>query len=121
MRNTFLAIAILFMSGCCMFAPCHRGTELIGYVKDTNEKPIKNAKVTLYGYSVETNSNGCFYFNEADALPFELSIEAIGYTPVTSKAKWGKFIVKVVLSPESKGQASKVIWEETNSDIEKCT
>ena len=97
------------------------GTEVVGYVKDINGKPIINATVTLYGSPVKTDAHGCFYFNKADALPFELAATASGYNPVKAEAQWGKFKVRVTLARDKQNEQSTIIWEKSNGNVGSCT
>ena len=79
----------------------------------------------LYGYQSITNANGCFAFNVADALPFELSASAEGYKSITVPSKEGFFIVNVNLALAISIKSSEVEWKEISSneykDIKKCT
>ena len=113
------------LSACCTFVPCHPATHAIGYVNNENGKPIEGATVTLYGYQSITNANGCFAFNVADALPFELSASAEGYKSITVPSKEGFFIVNVNLALAISIKSSEVEWKEISSneykDIKKCT
>lgn len=102
-------------------APCHFGTEVVGYVKGADGYPVKNAQVILYGYTVSTDENGCFYINQADALPFELSVKAEGFKSISSESRWGKYIVNVSLAPINSALNGAVIWGEEQAKVNKCT
>jgi hypothetical protein len=62
------SIIAALTSGCCYFAPCHRGTGLIGTVTNAFGQPVPNATVTLYGHKLErTDRNGCVKMRSPDA------------------------------------------------------
>lgn len=108
-----------------MFVPCHPATRTVGYVNDENGKPIEGAIVNLYGYKSITNANGCFAFNVADALPFELSARAEGFKSITVPSKAGHFVISINLASVSSIKPSEVEWREISSNeyksIKKCT
>ncbi len=120
MKPALMLTLVLMVSGCCYLAPCHFGTEVIGHVYDGKNVPIENAKVTLYGYVVNTDSRGCFYLNKADALPFELTVEAQGYKTVRSDSQWGKFEVKVNLKSEGSPENGTISWEQKRDEVPDC-
>lgn len=87
--------------------------------------PVKGVVVTLYGQKLITNPNGCFAFDVADALPFELSASAPGFKNVAVPSKAGFFVIYISLAPVDSTEASEVRWEEISSreykNTEKCT
>ena len=122
----FFLLTIVFVSGCCMFMPCHPGTWAFGYVTDMEGNPIKNAKVKLYSSNKFTNSDGCFNFALADALPFTFSAEAVGYEPIVEVSREiGYYFISVKLAPVNSKDSSKVIWKkiskEEYSEAEPCS
>lgn len=125
MKHLLVAFLVLGLSGCCMFVPCHPATHAVGYVNDENGKPIEGATITLYGYKSITKSNGCFAFDVADALPFELSASAEGFKSITVPSKAGFFIISVNLASVTTSKPSEVKWKEVNSNeyrnAQKCT
>ena len=98
-----------------MFVPCHPATRAVGHVADLNGNPIKGATVTLYGYEQITNTDGCFAFNVADALPFKLSAGAPEFKNVEVVSKAGFFVIYVKLAPVDSGESSEIRWKEINS------
>lgn len=115
-RHLFLISFIaVYLTGCCMFVPCHPGTWALGSVLDTTGKPIKNATVSLYGSNQITNSEGCFKFHLADGLPFTFTATATGYKSIEVPSKPGHFYIKVKLAPMNSNNSSEVIWEEISS------
>jgi hypothetical protein len=112
MKHLALAIALLTMTGCCHFAPCHPATYVAGTVSDaTSGSPIPNADVRLYNYKTRTLSTGCFSLGGADALPFELAVSAPGYKPLLERPQKGFYRLDVILAPEADPRNSV-----TNSD-----
>ena len=105
--------------------PCHPATRAVGYVYNENGKPIEGATITLYGYKSITNANGCFSFDVADALPFELSASAEGFKSITVPSKAGFFLVNVNLASATSTKPSEVEWKEISSNeyknTKKCT
>jgi hypothetical protein len=94
------ALAILTLSGCCSFMPCHRGTYIAGEVTDAvTGRAIPGASVSLYDYEVSSAPSGCFSLGGPDALPFEFRVSASGYKPVVSRAVPGKFQASIRLAP----------------------
>jgi hypothetical protein len=57
-----------------------------------------------------TDMRGCFRLSGADALPFELVVEAAGFKPLTAEVKSGIFQVEVELAPQDSSKASTVTW-----------
>lgn len=110
----FLLIAL--PSGCCMFMPCHPATRAVGHVTDLKDQPIKGASVKLYSTEYNTNSDGCFAFDLADAFPFQLSASATGFQGVEVPSKAGFFIIEIRMSPTNSNSSSEVLWKEIDSD-----
>lgn len=125
MKYLLVVLLVISLSACCAFAACHPATRAVGYVNDENGKPIEGVTVTLYGYKRITNANGCFAFNVADALPFELSADAEGFKSITVPSKAGFFVISVNLASVGSSEASEVKWKEINSNeyrkANKCT
>lgn len=111
MGLTALTTAVL-LSGCCALVPCHRGTHVTGFVIDASMRPVANASVTLFGSRVLTGENGCFSFNLADRLPFQLVVASPGQKSVESDVQYGFFEVNVALSPNETTAPSKITWRE---------
>lgn len=111
MGATALTTAVLF-GGCCALVPCHRGTHVTGFVIDSNMRPVANASVTLFGSQVLTGENGCFAFNLADGLPFQLVVASPGQKSVASDVQYGFFEVNVALSSNEASAPSKITWRE---------
>ena len=121
MKHLLVVLLVLGLSGCCMFVPCHPETRTVGYVSDENGKPIEGATIRLYGYKSITNSNGCFAFDVADALPFELSASAEGFKSITVPSKAGYFIISINLASASSNNSSVVEWKEISSNEYRST
>ncbi len=121
MRNLFRVLPTVLLTGCCYLAPCHYGTEVVGIVKDSKGNPISNAYVSLFGYTATSDNKGCFYIKKADALPFELSVQAENFKSVKSDAKWGKYQVQIELAPQNTNLKSSINWGEERREIKKCT
>jgi hypothetical protein len=110
-----LFFTAIYLTGCCMFMPCHPGTWMTGFVTDMNGKPIENATVSLYGSKQITTSKGCFKFALADALPFTFTAEAVGYQPIEVPRKIGYYFISVRLAPLNSNNTSEVIWEKVSN------
>ncbi len=104
--------AATLLAGCCAFFPCHRGTHVTGAVLDDMSRPVANASVTLFGSQMLTGENGCFAFNLADGLPFQLVVTSPGHKSVASDVQYGFFQVDVALSPNEATAPSKITWRE---------
>lgn len=105
--------------------PCHPATRAVGYVTDLKGQPIKGATVNLYSSERQSNSEGCFAFDLADALPFRLSATAAGFKNVEVPSKAGFFIIEIKMAPAGSGFSSEVKWKEISNDeylkAKKCT
>lgn len=99
----FLLVALL--SG------CHPGTWTVGHVTDLKGQPIKGASVKLYSSEKNTNSEGCFTFEGADALPFRLSANATGFKDVEVPSKAGYFIIEIKMAPIDSNSSSEIVWK----------
>ena len=111
MGATALTTAVL-LAGCCAIFPCHRGTHVTGFVTDANMRPVARASVSLFGSQVLTGKNGCFAFNLADGLPFQLVVASSGQKSVASDVQYGFLEVNVALSPNEATAPSKITWRE---------
>ena len=109
-----VTIISVLISGCCYFAPCHRGTDIIGKVKDEMGNPINKATVSLFGISKSVGENGCFTFRAADAIPFTITADALGYKPYSGDVKYGKYRVVIILHPVDSKFESRITWTEIN-------
>lgn len=59
--------------------------------------------------------------NKADALPFELSVQAENFKSVRSDSKWGKYEIQIELAPENTNFKSSIKWGEERREIKNCT
>ena len=62
--------------------------------------PLVGARVSVFGTTIKTGANGCFESSLADALPFEFSVEDVGYKTVVSKPPRGFFRSTVALAQD---------------------
>ena len=106
----------VYLTGCCMFMPCHPGTWAFGSVTDFKGQPIEYATVSLYGSKQITNSEGCFNFSLADALPFTFTATATGYKSIEVPSKPGHYHVRVKLAPMDSSNSSEVIWKKISTE-----
>ncbi len=67
---------------------------------------ISGATIRLYYYETQSVQTGCFSLGGADALPFEFSVSAPGYKPVTIKAVPGSYQAAITLIPETSAGSS---------------
>lgn len=102
----------LVLTGCCYFFPCHPATYIAGTVTDAvSHQPIADAAVQLYFYETHTMHAGCFALGGADAQPFEFSVSAHGYKPITVRPKPGSYRATVTLRPEQTAGPSNVNFQ----------
>jgi hypothetical protein len=110
-RTSLVAAAIaVIVAGCCSFAPCHRGTRIVGAVKDPSGQPIQNAEVKLFGVAVPVDRHGCFKVTMADAHPFSITATAPGYRPYNGEVEYGLFKALIILSPNTSSFPDKIFW-----------
>jgi hypothetical protein len=109
----FVAASAVVVSGCCAFAPCHPSMTVAGRVTSISGEPVPAAHIRLHGMTGTSNKEGCFRLSGADALPFELVVEAAGFKPLTAEAKSGIFQITVELAPQDSSKASAVHWEKS--------
>jgi hypothetical protein len=110
-------LALLSMSGCCYFVPCHPAGHVSGKVIDAvSRRAISNAAVRLYSYKARSTQSGCFALGGADVSPFEFGVSAPGYKPTTVKAAPGWFVATVELVPEDRPGVSKSEIREVSED-----
>lgn len=103
-----MLLALLSLSGCCYFVPCHPGGYVSGTVIDAvSRRAVSNADVRLYSYRARSTQSGCFALGGADALPFEFGVSALGYKPTIVRAVPGWFVATVELVPEDRPGVSK--------------
>lgn len=100
----------LAASGCCAFAPCHPTMNVAGRVASVSGGPVSGAAIRLHSMNGISDTQGCFRLSGADALPFELVVEAAGFKPLTAEAKSGIFQVEVELAPQDSSEVSTVKW-----------
>ena len=96
------------LSGCCSFVPCHPAITVAGRVTAVSGEPISGAVVNLHGMTDVSDDNGCFLFNGADALPFEMLIRAQGFEPLRVDIEAGSYQALVVLVAPNTGRDSEV-------------
>jgi hypothetical protein len=108
-----VAAAGAAVSGCCAFAPCHPSMTVAGRVTSGAGEPVPGASIRLHSMNGTSDTQGCFRLSAADALPFELVVEAAGFKPLTAEAKSGIFQVEVELAPQGSSKASTVNWEKS--------
>lgn len=111
LRSTIIVLSCL-ISGCCALFPCHYGTRISGVVVSASGAPIEGAVVRLYGTEKKSATNGCFVFNLASALPFELEAKAPGYKVYKGEVKFGFYSVTVTLVPDGSVNSSTATWRE---------
>ena len=109
--STAITVGAL-LAGCCAVFPCHRGTHVTGFVVDSKSRPVANASVALFGSHVLTGEKGCFTFNLADGLPFQLVVTSPGHKSIASDVQYGFFQVDVALSPNEATAPSEITWRE---------
>jgi len=107
--NSLAAIASgASMSACCSFVPCHPAITVAGRVTAISGEPIAGAVINLHGMTDTSDVNGCFLFNGADALPFEMLIRAQGFEPLRVDVEAGSYQALVVLVAPNTGRDSEV-------------
>jgi hypothetical protein len=110
MKYLMIFLLVALLSG------CHPGTWTVGHVTDLKGQPIKGASVKLYSSEQNTNSEGCFTFEGADALPFTLSASATGFKDVVVPSKAGHFIIEIKMAPINSNSSSEVVWKKIATD-----
>ncbi len=105
----------LVVSGCCAFAPCHPAMTVAGRVTSVSGAPVSGAAIRLHSMNGMSDMQGCFRLSGADALPFELVVEAAGFKPLTTEAKSGIFQVAVELAPQDSSEVSTVNWTKSRA------
>lgn len=114
-RFTLAVLASLALSGCRTFVPSHPGLWVYGTVAQVGTGvPLVGAHVSVFGTTIKTGANGCFKLSLADALPFEFSVEDVGYKKVVSKPPRGFFRSTVALAQDGSDGVSAVSWSESN-------
>lgn len=107
-----VVILCAFLSACHLLVPIHPGTWLVGSIMNVDGLPISNARVSLYGTTVNASTNGCFKLQLPDALPFTFEVTAIGYKRVEMKASPGFFRVEAKLVRDDSFANSSAEWIE---------
>jgi hypothetical protein len=100
-----------------MFAPCDGALDVCVQVKDSSGAAIDRVRVTVLGYSGETDGNGCVkidgVFHPASIFPdpeLTLRAERTGYKPLRDHRHVDAYRVEVTLQPADSSQASSAEW-----------
>lgn len=113
--KALVILSVFLIGGCCALVPCHPGSNLIGHVTDLNGRPIDGAIVTLYNSETVTDTAGCFQFELADALPFELTASAPNYKSIKVERKVGFYQISIQMAPQESSRPSKISWNKLDA------
>jgi len=104
-------LAVFLASCVCVFVSCAERLVLTGHVFDADQKPVGQATVEVNGAKKETDSNGCFYFDDVSGEnKLNLSIVKSGQKPYSNDRDVGSYEVAVTLASENDEQPSSATW-----------
>jgi carboxypeptidase family protein len=94
------------LSACCSFVPCHPAITVAGRVASASGEPVSGALINVHGMTGTSDDNGCFLLHGADALPFEMRVQAQGFEPLRVDIQAGSYQAIVVLVAPNTGRDS---------------
>jgi hypothetical protein len=105
-----------------MFAPCDGELDVGVLVKDPSGAGIPGVRVTVLGYSGETDGNGCLkiggvfhpasIFRDPDVT---LSAERTGYKALRERRPIDVYRIEVMLQPADSSKPSSAVWTPVES------
>jgi hypothetical protein len=119
-RSALAALCAVLLSGCnigCIFLPCDGNLDIGVQVKDSSGAALGGVKVAVFGYTGETDQNGCVkitgmyhpasIFRDPRA---DLHVARAGYKPLDEDKPMHVYDVEVTLQPAGSSLPSAATW-----------